>query len=64
MIKIVKASYVEGYVIELEFSDRKCVAYDFSYLLEKKGSLVQPLRQQEYFQAFFLELGLFVGKMD
>jgi len=62
MIKIIKATYVEGYTIALEFSDGKYAVYDFSSLVAKKGSLVQPLRDKAYFKAFFLEMGAMCWK--
>jgi hypothetical protein len=57
MIKIINATYLKNYTIKLEFSDSSFSNYDFSYLLEKKSILTEPLKEIEYFKDFFLELG-------
>jgi len=62
MIKIIKATYLNDYTITLEFSDGKCVNYDFSYIVNKEGILAQPLKDKNYFKTFFLELGAICWK--
>ena len=62
MIKIIKSTYLNDYTIRLEFSDDKYVHYDFSYIVNKEGTLVQPLRDKMYFKTFFLELGAICWK--
>jgi hypothetical protein len=57
MIKIINATYIEQYIIELEFSDNSFSNYDFSYLLERRSKLTEPLKEIVYFKDFFLELG-------
>jgi len=57
MIKIINATYIEKYIIRLEFSDNSFSNYDFSYLIEKKSMLTEPLKEIVYFKDFFLELG-------
>jgi len=62
MIKIIKAVYVEDYVVTLEFSDEKFTHYDFVSLVAKDGLLVQALKDKDYFKEFFLELGAICWK--
>ena len=62
MIKIIKATYLNDYKIKLEFSDHTYVDMDFSYLLSKDTSLTHPLKERDFFQSFFLELGALCWK--
>ncbi|SFV66567.1 hypothetical protein MNB_SV-12-1711 [hydrothermal vent metagenome] len=62
MIKIINMTYIEEYIVKIEFSDGSYTNYDFSYLLSKKSVLTKPLRNQEYFKSFFLELGAICWK--
>lgn len=62
MIKIVKAEYLEAYVIRLWFSDRTYGDYDLQSLLDRGSELVAPLRDAAYFRQFFLELGALCWK--
>lgn len=62
MIKITKATYINDYIVKLEFSDNSFSNFDFSYLLTKNTELTNPLNDQKYFQTFFLELGALCWK--
>ena len=44
MIEILRASYLRGSEIELEFSDASVGAYDLSPLVERDTELTRPLR--------------------
>ena len=57
MIKIVQAHLVEPYKIHLTFSNQQSGIYDVWPLIAKDTVMVQPLKNPEYFQQFFLELG-------
>ena len=62
MIKIIKATYIAGYTIRLEFSDHYFSEVDFSYLLSKNTALTDPLKDKTYFKDFFLEMGALCWK--
>ena len=57
MTKITRASHVEGYKLELEFSDGTVGEYDLTDVVSRDSSLARPLRAPEYFLSFHLELG-------
>lgn len=57
MISIVKAQYLDGRRIEIEFSDGARGVFDAAGLVNKAGSMVQPLRETGFFRDFFIELG-------
>ncbi len=62
MIKIIKATYLSGYTIKLNFSDNTFSDFDFSYLLSKNTELTKPLKDKEFFKSCFLELGAICWK--
>mgnify|MGYP006310072469 FL=1 len=57
MIKILKAKYLGDYQIELTFSDGFVGLFDGKKLLNRKGSLLEPLRDESFFNKFYLEVG-------
>jgi len=57
MIKILEANYLYDKVIRLEFSDGTWGDYDLQPLIEQNTEMVKPLRDDAFFQQFFLELG-------
>jgi hypothetical protein len=57
MIKVIEASYLGKYQIAVVFSDGKEGAFDGNVLLQKSGSLLEPLRDETYFQRFFIDAG-------
>jgi hypothetical protein len=57
MIKITRATHLEGYKLELEFSDGTVGEYDLAPLVDRDSSLARPLREAEYFKSYYLELG-------
>ncbi|MBI4755635.1 MAG: DUF2442 domain-containing protein [Betaproteobacteria bacterium] len=63
MIKIVRAEHLEAFSIRLSFSDGTEGVFDAAAsLLPKKGTLIEPLRNPDYFRRFFLELGALCWK--
>lgn len=55
---IVRAKYLGGYKIEIEFEDGKTGVVDFENMVEMKG-VFKRLRKIDYFKKFYLnkELG-------
>lgn len=58
MIKILEATTIAPYQILLEFSDNTQRIWSAENLLAtRKGTLLEPLRDADYFQRFFLDAG-------
>ncbi|BBD78239.1 DUF2442 domain-containing protein [Hydrogenophilus thermoluteolus] len=57
MIKIIHATYRGNYQIDLTFSDGQHGILDGKALLQRQGPLLEPLRDETYFQRFFLDAG-------
>lgn len=57
MIKILQATYCGNFQIQLEFADHQAGMFDGHALLSKSGSLLDALRDEVYFQRFFVECG-------
>jgi hypothetical protein len=57
MIKILQAKYLGDYQIELTFSDGFIGLFDGKKLLSRKGSLLEPLRDESFFKKFYIEVG-------
>lgn len=57
MIKIIKARYVGNFQVEVNFSDGQTGLFDGGSLLQRSGSLLEPLRQEAYFQRVFIDAG-------
>jgi hypothetical protein len=57
MIKILKAKYLGDYQVELTFSDGFIGLFDGKKLLNRKGSLLDPLRDESFFKKFYIEVG-------
>jgi hypothetical protein len=62
MIKIIKATKVEDHKLELEFSDGSKAIADLSYLLNFGTSLTEPLKDQTFFDQFFIDAGALCWK--
>ena len=56
--QVVRAEYRGGYKIYLVFSDDRQATVDFEQWLE--GPVFEPLKDEAYFQRFFLEGGTVV----
>ncbi len=58
MIKILHATLINPYEIQLDFTDETRGVWSAETLLkERKGTLLEPLRDAEYFQRFFIDAG-------
>lgn len=58
MIKLLEASYRSGRQIELLFSDGKRGVFDVGdYLVDREGTLLQPLADEGYLKRFFIDAG-------
>jgi len=57
LIKVTKTEPLGGHRLRLTFSDDSAGEMDFSDLVSKNGSMVQPLRDQAYFARVFLDMG-------
>ena len=58
MIKILNATSITPYSIQLEFSDGMKGIWNAETLLNQhQGSLLEPLRKADYFQRFFIDAG-------
>lgn len=57
MVKIIKARYVGNFQVELNFSNAETGVFDGRILLLGNGSLLEPLRQEAYFQRVFIDAG-------
>ena len=57
MIKIIEARYLGNFQVALNFSDGMEGTFDGSALLERNGSLLEPLRNESYFQRLFIDAG-------
>ena len=62
MIEIIKATKVEDHKIALQFSDAKEAVIDLSYLLNFGTSLTEPLKDQTFFDQFFIDAGALCWK--
>ena len=57
MLKLLTARYVGSFQIRLEFSDAVWGDFDGRALLERSGPLLEPLRDEAYFQRCFIDAG-------
>ncbi len=57
MIKIIKARYLGDFQVALSFSNGREGTFDGRTLLERTGSLLEPLRNETYFRRLFIDAG-------
>lgn len=57
MIKLIGARYLGDFQVELEFSDGAIGDFDGRTLLQRSGSLLDPLRTEAYFSRCFVDAG-------
>jgi len=57
MIKIIAAHYQGDFHVALTFSDGKEGVFDGNSLLQRSGSLLEPLRDEAYFLRVFIDAG-------
>ena len=57
MIKVIDARYLADFQVALKFSDGREGTLDGRLLLARSGSLLEPLRNESYFQRLFIDSG-------
>lgn len=58
MIKVLTCKAIAAFTLELKFSNGESGVFDAkSYLEEKRGSLLEPLREASFFQRCFVDAG-------
>ncbi|MBU0750984.1 MAG: DUF2442 domain-containing protein [Gammaproteobacteria bacterium] len=57
MIKVLSVSYIGEFNLALHFSDGKEGVFDGRALLQRKGPLLDALRQEEFFRRAFIDMG-------
>ena len=57
MIKLIQATPQSDFLLKLVFSDHSWGVLDFKPLLQRTGSLLEPLRDPIYFARCFIEMG-------
>ena len=57
MIKLIEARYLGNQRIAFTFSDGREGTFDGALLLQRTGSLLEPLRDESYFGKFFIDAG-------
>ena len=57
MIKLIAARYQGDFQVALTFSDGREGIFDGHALLQRQGSLLEPLREEAYFRRLFLDAG-------
>lgn len=62
MINIIKIEPQQDYRLKLFFSDATYSILDFSYLIEAKTVLTNPLLESSYFQSCFIDFGALCWK--
>jgi hypothetical protein len=57
MIDVTSVRVLDGYKLELEFSDGTAGVRDFASIAEKTGTMAEPLKDQAYFARVLVEDG-------
>ncbi len=57
MIKLIEARYQGDFQVALSFSDGKEGVFDGGALLQRRGPLLEPLRDESYFKRVFIDAG-------
>jgi Protein of unknown function (DUF2442) len=58
VIKVLTCKSISAFTLELKFSNGEAGVFDAkSYLAEKHGSLLEPLKDAIYFQHCFIDAG-------
>lgn len=57
LIKIREVRPIDGRKLAIRFSDGSSGVHDLSWLFEKSGPMLEPLRAPEFFARVFLENG-------
>jgi hypothetical protein len=62
MIKIIRAEYLGNHKVGCSFSDGAYGVYDMDFIFAYDTVLVTPLKNEEYFRTFFLDMGCLCWK--
>ncbi|MEO6421128.1 MAG: DUF2442 domain-containing protein [Candidatus Nitrotoga sp.] len=57
MIKVIEARYLGNFQVALNFSNGQEGVFDGHALLQRSGSLLEPLRAKDYFKRLFVDAG-------
>ena len=57
LTKITRLERLGGYRLRLRFTDDSEGEHDFSSMVQEPGPMIEPLRDQAYFNRVFLEFG-------
>jgi hypothetical protein len=57
LVDVLRVRPMNGHRLWVHFSDGSEGVKDFSYLVGKSGEMVQPLKDQTYFERVFVEMG-------
>lgn len=57
MIKIKKVKALQDYRLQCVFENGETVVYDMSYILHQSSSMLDPLKDKDFFNQVFLESG-------
>jgi hypothetical protein len=57
LTKVTKIEKLGGFRLGVHFNNGARGIHDFSGLVKKSGEMLEPLRDQEYFDRVFLEFG-------
>ena len=57
MIKVIEAHYLGDFQVGLHFSSGNEGVFDGHALLQRHGSLLEPLRDEAYFRRLFIDAG-------
>ncbi|MBS4099282.1 MAG: DUF2442 domain-containing protein [Sulfuricella sp.] len=57
MIKVIEARYLGDFQVALNFSNGQEGVFDGHALLQRSGSLLEPLRAEDYFKRLFIDAG-------
>lgn len=55
--KIINIEASDDYSILCTFDDSTVIRFDMSYLLKRKGPMIEPLKKKSFFKSAFLEMG-------
>ena len=64
MIDVIGVRSLGGHKLEIEFSDGTIGMRDFADILQKTGSMSEPLKDASYFQRVFIEDGALTWPND
>lgn len=58
IVKVAEVEALEGYRLRLAFSDGSGGEHDIAPVIEQGGTMVEPLRDPEFFAQVFIEMGV------